>query len=144
MFGTIKVKNPISILEMEKFAKEFRNSFIEGEFLKENKIKSNFQEKADRFVLELLIPGFDKENIEVSLKEFEIIIEAKKEEESEKEKFNYTLKEFEIESFERAYSLPKNSDLENIESKYKNGILTIEVFKVKEKTKKEKKIKILD
>jgi HSP20 family protein len=78
------------------------------------------------------------------LKELEITIEAKKEEQNLKEKSNYTLREFDLKSFKRTYSLPENSDLENIESKYKNGILTIEIFKVKEKIKKEKKIKILD
>jgi HSP20 family protein len=154
MFRTIKMKSPISLVELEKFAeelevekllKQFKNPFISGEFLSEKKNKSNFLEKEDRFILEMLIPGFNKEDIEISLDDFKITVKTKKEEENEIEQnSDYTLKEFEINSFERTYSLPKNSDLENIESKYKNGILKIEILKIKKKNKKEKTIKIID
>lgn len=154
MFRTIKMKSPISLVELEKFAeelevekllKQFKNPFISGEFLSEKNNKSNFLEKEDRFILEMLIPGFNKEDIEISLDDFKITVKTKKEEENEIEQnSDYTLKEFEINSFERTYSLPKNSDLENIESKYKNGILKIEILKIKKKNKKEKTIKIID
>ena len=154
MFRTIKMKRPISLVELEKFAeelevekllKQFTNPFTSGEFLKEKNNKSNFLEKEDRFILEMLIPGFEKEDIEISLEDFKIKVKTTKEESDEKEQeLDYTLKEFEINSFERTYSLPKNSDLENIESKYKNGILKISIFKKKEQNKKEKKIKIID
>jgi len=154
MFRTIKMKSPISLVELEKFAeelevekllKQFKNPFISSEFLSEKKNNSNFLEKEDRFILEMLIPGFNKEDIEISLDDFKITVKTKKEEENEIEQnSDYTLKEFEINSFERTYSLPKNSDLENIESKYKNGILKIEILKIKKKNKKEKTIKIID
>ena len=71
-----KCKNLEEELEVEKLLKQFKNPFISSEFLSEKKNKSNFLEKEDRFILEMLIPGFNKEDIEISLDDFKITVKT--------------------------------------------------------------------
>ena len=52
------------------------------------------------------------------------------------------MKEFSINSFERSFSLSKNSDIDKITSRYENGILYINIPEKKEKKNKNRVVKI--
>jgi HSP20 family protein len=103
-------------------------------------LKANFFEKNKHFNLEVLMPGFKKENIVISLEGQKLKIQAEINKQDDLEEKNYTLKEFDVNSFKKTYSLPKNSDLEKISSKYIDGILYVHI--PKKEYVENKKIKI--
>jgi HSP20 family protein len=141
MIKTIKTPTISNIMFKETFdgLEKFFN--IENYSNYNNSIcKANFYENENNFTLEILTPGIKKDEINISVESQKLKIEIEVNEQKALEKNHYTLKEFEIKSFNKFYSLPKNSDLENISSKYIDGILY--VYIPKKDNKDNKKIKI--
>lgn len=101
----------------------------------------NIKENDDSFNIDLVIPGYTKEN--VSIKNKDGVITVKADVENEKDQSAYNRQEFVVSSFERSFILPKNVDVQAIEAKYTDGILLINIPKNKiEKDKKEVNIQI--
>jgi HSP20 family protein len=94
---------------------------------------TNIIEEDDIFKLEMSIPGFDKKEINMEIKNNKLKVSGKK----EKEDISKKHKEFEVKSFSREFSLSDNINKNNIDAEYKNGILTVKMFK-----KDEEKYKI--
>ncbi len=84
-------------------------------------------EKADEkgYHLEVDLPGVKKEDIEISVNEGILAISGERKLEKKEEKDNYTRIESFFGRFERAFKLPPDADLENIDAKYENGVLKI-------------------
>jgi HSP20 family protein len=91
---------------------------------------ANIEEKNDRFIISLSVPGFDKENISIHLHENKLLISGKKENPEERK---YQLREFDNTSFERVFLLPEDIQKDKIEATSENGILTITVYKSEKK-----------
>lgn len=104
----------------------------------------NVKETDKDYKIELAVPGFKKENINVHLDNdiLHIMAENKNEKNEENEKF--TRKEFSFNSFSRSFQLPKSANNEKIDAKYENGILKIAVNKKTEaiKSNNKKQIKV--
>ena len=77
------------------------------------------------------LPGVEKEKIQLDVTEdrIEVKVEKKAEKESE-EKGTYSY-EMKSHSFYGALPMPKGVDAENAEASYKNGVLRIEIPKIK-------------
>lgn len=89
------------------------------------------------FVLELLVPGYEKDQIEVSVENDIISIETKKQESTT----NYVRKEFSLNYCKRSFSIPEKCNTNLITTVVKNGVLTIDIpLKMEEEKKPEKKI----
>jgi HSP20 family protein len=72
-----------------------------------------------------------------------ISAEEKSENEEKDEKGNFTRREFSYSSFRRSFSLPVSVDADNINAKYDNGILKVELPKKEEaKPKSPKQIQV--
>lgn len=100
----------------------------------------NVKENAAHFSIEVLAPGFSKEDIAIDIENNVLTIsgEVKKEEMSEKEKF--TRKEFNFQSFKRSFTLPENKiNADAIEAKYEDGVLRVNLPKLVEEEKKTQK-----
>ncbi len=84
-------------------------------------------EKADEkgYYLEVDLPGVKKEDIDISINEGVLSISGERKLEKKEEKDNYTRIESFFGRFERAFKLPNDADLENIDAKYENGVLKI-------------------
>lgn len=102
----------------------------------------NVEETEKDYRIELAAPGVNKEDLKVSVKEGILTISYEKKEENEEEKNNYTRREFSYNSFSRSFSLPDETDAENVVAKHKNGILTVSVPKVEVKVQPTKEVKI--
>jgi HSP20 family protein len=90
----------------------------------------NVTEDEEKFTLEILVPGFTKEDLKVDLNENLLTISADHKEESTKaETSNYVRKEFSHHSFERSFTLPENTNKEALAAKYENGILNVSIPK---------------
>ena len=85
----------------------------------------NIQEAEESFQLQLAVPGFLKENLEIRLEEDRLHIDGKSEEVKEENSPKKLRTEFHSSSFHREFQLPKNLDLTKIEAKTENGVLQI-------------------
>ena len=90
------------------------------------------------------IPGMDEKDIEVTLRDNQLIIEGEKKNEFKEEdkKKGFFHSEFSYGRFYRAIPLSEDIDAEKVRAEYKNGVLNIEVDKLPEKAAKSKKIQI--
>lgn len=105
-------------------------------FFEENRdMKTDVKENDDNFELDIEMPGFAKENINVSLEDGYLTVSGTKNQTDEgkggKNK-KYIRKEI-SESFSRSYYVGDNIAEENIKAKYDNGILCLTVPKETQK-----------
>ena len=84
-----------------------------------NLIDYNFDEKDDKYIFETDLPGYNKEEIKVELKGIYLNITAKSEDRGE---------------ISRTYNT-SNLEIKNIEAKYKNGVLVLDIIKNKDNIK---------
>lgn len=114
------------------FRNEFFNSDVAGDDL--NTLPAvNVKENEDSFIIEVVAPGFKKENFEVSVENEVLTISATEEEKKEEKKDNYTKREFNYSSFTRSFHLPKDMvDESTIKGNYKDGILEVYLGKKEE------------
>jgi len=97
-------------------------------------------EKEKSFELHVLLPGLEKENVNLEIEGSKLIVsgERKQQETAENEKF-YQVESF-YGKFKRSFNLPKNVDTESIKAGFKNGILEISI----EKSAPEKSGKVIE
>lgn len=90
------------------------------------------------------VPGMDEKDINVSLKENNLVIEGERKNETKEEdkKKGLFRSEMSYGRFYRSVPLPDEIDPENVNATYKNGLLTVELAKHPEKVVKERKIPI--
>lgn len=97
---------------------------------KENLPAMNVKENEENFELELAVPGFSKKDIEVTMDNDILCISGKNSTNAEQEEEGYTRKDFSYASFERKVQLPQSvNQEEDIQAKYKDGVLKIQLLK---------------
>ena len=130
------------------------DDFIEDEFFPRNSffskrernlMKTDIKEKKDKYILDIDLPGFKKENINVSLDDGYLNIEAKVD--NEKDTGNdekYVRKERYFGECSRSFYVGDQVKEENIKAEFKDGILKIELPKkeIENKSKETKQIPI--
>ena len=93
------------------------------------------------FRIEMAAPGFHKDDFSLSVDNGTLKIKGEHKAETEDKTEKFTRREFRFGSFERKFTLPENTDQENIEAKYTDGILTITIPR-NEETKQTKEIRV--
>ena len=122
---------------LDVFDEVFMDPFF-GE--KENKImKTDVKEKDGNYVLEIDVPGYDKEDIQIELQDGYITVTATRNEEKEDKNSKYLKRERFSGMCSRSYYAGDNVKEEDIRASFKNGILTIAFPKEPEKRVEEKK-----
>ena len=94
--------------------------------------KANITEHDDKYVLDLAIPGYQKDDIAINVEDNQLVISAKIEQTEEGQSSNFQRKEFEVSSFTRSFNLDDSVDQELISAKFENGILEISIQKKEE------------
>lgn len=81
----------------------------------------------DEFVATVDLPGFDRDDVSVSVTDHELRIVAERETTSKTEEENERVirRERKRESVRRSVTLPDEVDTENVSAKMKNGVLTV-------------------
>ena len=79
------------------------------------------------------LPGLEKKDISVSMKDGVLTISGEKKYEDEKSEDNYYCCERRYGKFERSFRMSKDVEADQIKAEYKNGVLSLKVPKV-EKT----------
>lgn len=125
------------------FARTFglEDLFDDDFFSSETKLPAmNVKEHDDDFEIEFAIPGFSKDDFEVSMEDDLLYVSAEKSDEDIEDEDNYTRKEFNYSSFTRTLQLPKSVDMtKDVRANYKDGILKLHLFKNKEDQKPKRK-----
>ncbi len=89
----------------------------------------NMKQVGNKYIISVEIPGSKKNNINVSVKNHILKIEAKTQEKKESKNSKYIQKERYIGNFERELTLPRDADEASLKTKYINGVLTITLDK---------------
>lgn len=85
----------------------------------------NIYETADAYLLELSVPGRNKDDFKLSLENGQLTIGFDKKEEPKTEEYKAIRKEFSFRSFKRSFNLDDRINTEVIEAKYENGVLKL-------------------
>lgn len=100
---------------------------------------ANIHETPEAYHIELNVPGRNKEDFKVNVDKDLLTVSFEKKEETNTEKNGKSIRrEFTYNSFKRSFSLDETVDTSNIQARYDNGILKIELPK-KEEVKAEPK-----
>ena len=91
----------------------------------------DIKEEENKLLVTTDLPGINKEDIEINLKEDMLEISAKTGKEKETEEEGYIRKEREHTHFYRAVRLPSSVKEEGSTAKIENGVLTITLPKIK-------------
>jgi HSP20 family protein len=89
----------------------------------------NIKETENDYVLEVVAPGFQKEDFKINLDNNTLTVSAEKKEETENKNEKLIRKEYKQQSFKRSFTIDENVDAENIAAKYINGVLTLNLPK---------------
>lgn len=97
----------------------------------------NISESEKEITVDLVIPGFKKSDLEISLDNSLLTVKGKKSSESKTESEKYLRKEFSAQEFSRTFRVDSSIDQESITSKLEDGILRIQIPRAKKvETKK--------
>lgn len=96
-------------------------------------------ENEDNFILELILAGMKKENIEINTEKNNLIIKAERQ---KNEKLDYIRRESYFGIYKKTFILPDTVDLDNIAATMEDGILKIIIPKKINNTKISKSIEI--
>jgi HSP20 family protein len=129
---TLVKKNFIDDIDTmaNNFVRRFLDSDIVVPFTDNNGIGSvNVKETETSYNLEVLVPGFEKENVTISINGDNLEIVANHEESAEECDDCNCRKEYSKNSFTRSFFIPDNVDKDKIDADLKNGILKITLSK---------------
>ena len=104
------------------------NDIEEGNMTTNSHIKTNYYELDGKYIYELLLPGYCKDDFKINVRTDEFVITVDKEVTDDKKV--YGLYQFNIGSnFKKKLSIPKYTNAESLKAKYDSGILTITLEK---------------
>lgn len=92
--------------------------------------KVNISETEKNYLIEILVPGFEKSEIKVSVDKNELTIASlDNKEQNIENKLNYLRHEYQKQAFSRSFLLPEHVETDKIEALHQNGILSISLPK---------------
>ncbi|MFO7677617.1 MAG: Hsp20/alpha crystallin family protein [Thermoplasmatota archaeon] len=103
----------------------------------------NLADLGDHYEMKVEMPGISKEDINIEVTPTGIEIKAEQCQTTENQGQNWLRKECSTQSFYRSFELPEELKTDTVEAELKDGILTINLPKVKPTTeKKAKKVSV--
>jgi HSP20 family molecular chaperone IbpA len=92
----------------------------------------NIKQYNDRYEISVPVPGFKKDDIDISFDDDMLHLEGKIKEESKEEEDNYVIQEYKESSFKRTVKLPTKVDSEKADAQLQDGVLRINIPKLPE------------
>ena len=102
---------------------------------------TNVYETEDAFKVEVSVPGYEKDQINLDVENDVLTIKAELAKSEDKE-FKYVRREFSASGFEKSFKLSKNINQDKIEASFKNGVLVVDLPKKEEAILIKREIKI--
>ena len=115
-------------LQRDFFDEFFNTDYVKG-------MKTDITETETEYLMDIELPGYKKENVEITVNDGYLTVTAKKDESKETKNENYVSRERYTGSLSRSWYIG-DVDKEQIKASFTNGILNINVPKtpaVKEK-----------
>jgi HSP20 family protein len=85
----------------------------------------NVYEQDDKLIVEAEMPGFDADDIDVSIERGMLTIRGEMEDEDQREDRNYLVREYRRGTFVRSVRLPDTVDTEKVQPEFENGVLRL-------------------
>ena len=129
--------------EFDLFDNMFEDPFFER---KESKLmRTDIKEKGNNYVIEVDLPGYEKDNIQIEMENGYLKVTAKVENsKDDEEEGKYIHKERFYGECSRSFYVGDNVSEEDVKASFKNGILTLTVPKEEQKKLEEKKFIQID
>ena len=125
--------------------RSFDSIFPEYVLEKETKgltIPIDIKEFDNEYKIRVEVPGIKKEDIDIELNKSYMTISAKKEDEREEKNKKYHKTEFAYGNYSRTIYFPQEVNISEAEAKLKDGVLHLELPKLKSKEQETKKIEV--
>ncbi|WP_352418641.1 Hsp20/alpha crystallin family protein [Proteiniborus sp.] len=138
------VNRPSDFFSFDSF-NNFIDSFFNTDFFPAaqnyGQMKVDIKEQENKYILEAELPGANKDEITVELKDDMLTISVERNEQVEETKENYIRRERRYGSQSRSFYV-ENVKAEDIKANFENGILSISLPKKEVKANSSKKIDI--
>jgi len=105
-------------------------------------IPVNVKELKDAYQLEVVAPGFEKNDFTINLDKNILTISVEKKSETENKDEKQIRREYSYHSFKRSFTIDEKVDVEKIEAKYVNGVLTLNLPRKEEVKASAKEISV--
>ena len=123
------------------------DNFFDDPFFNNKKntlMKTDIKENKDKYVIDMDLPGYDKENIDLSLNDGYLQVHAKvSNETNEEDDEKYVRRERFVGECSRSFYVGDDIEEEDIDAEFKNGILKISIPK-KEQIENKKEVKQIE
>lgn len=106
------------------FENFFEDSFLPVFFTGTNQIRADIRENENEYVVDAEVPGLNKEDIRLELKDDVLTIAVEHNEEVNEDRENYIRKERKFGSYSRCFRVV-NVKNEDVKASYENGVLTV-------------------
>lgn len=124
--------------EIDRFFEDSLNNSRENQTI----AAMNIHDSGDHFNVEVAIPGYTEDEIDIEAGEDFLTIKGNKKVDEEVDKKNYLKREFFASTFERSIVLPSEIESDKIEANIEHGTLNLKLPKVKPTQPKISKVKI--
>lgn len=104
-------------------------------------MKTDIKEKGDKYIIDIDLPGYDKENIDLEIEDgyLKVLAKVDKNIDESDEEEKYIHQERFYGECSRSFYIGKNIKEEDIKASFKKGILTLTIPKEEQKKLEEKK-----
>ncbi|MFI5185624.1 MAG: Hsp20/alpha crystallin family protein [Chitinophagales bacterium] len=102
----------------------------------------NVKETKEAYQLDVVAPGFEKNDFKIDLEKNILTISVEKKNEIKNESEKQIRNEYSYRSFKRSFTLDEKIDAEKIDAKYVNGVLTLNLPRKAEVKESAKQISI--
>ena len=124
------------------FSDFFGNPVVLNDSDSEFMPRVNISDTKDHVTLSFEIPGMEKKDIKVVVKDGNLIVSGQREFTTEEKDETFVRSEIRTGKFCRSFSLPETISADNISADYKNGILLVKLAKLEEVKPKEIEVKV--
>lgn len=130
-------RNPFNLFSV--FNELDRNFF--NDTMQVNSCRTDIRDVGDKYVMEAELAGFDRDEINLDIKDSYLVISAERKNSSDENNNKYIRRERSYSSYKRSFDI-SDVDTENVNAEYKNGVLTIDLPKKKHEEPVSKRLEI--
>lgn len=131
-------RNPFSFMEefqremneiLSPYRESFGNELVDGRISRRTRFPNvDFKDREGHFLLSLDVPGVSKEDIQIEIKNNQLLFNAEhSSEDGESHEYRH---------YQQVINLPQGVDQKNVQAHYENGILNIALPKTEQATTK--------
>jgi HSP20 family protein len=103
---------------------------------------ADIKEDDDKYTVTVEVPGIDKKDLKIRIKENSLLIEGEKKEEAKEEGESYLRVERSYGNFRRAFSFASDLDEKKVSAEFKDGVLIVTLPKSEKEKPKEIEVKV--